>query len=423
MAGYWLLDWIDREGVRSPDEAAKALIGRGLEGFLAGASEAASAPSDLVGGDQTIIAGAGMDLSGQLDCAFFECQRRRVDELLSRVWHYFDEVVVCGLDPQQLSAVLKACPEPEAFVQAVMPHLQVAFYLRESGADRALTFAAKPARCEEHLRQHAAEAGLIDIDQKISDFVDTILDGYETQVVPDGEGSVTIAWTHPAVGLWLMQRGVVEKEARDLRAVVEGSASSVAARYISDLIRTVVEARENDAAMGQVTYLADVDMVVATSAPRVSEVAFNLQLPVLEAIAVRELLAIREAEATEFQAFRSALRAGINEQMRAMPLGTAAEVAGAVYDDLVEPALLRLDRKLNAAADVLTKRSVAGVGVGTVLACVGGLVLAPLAIPGAILGLGAGLQAFGDYAKERGDAKQEPMYFLWRLEQAARHGA
>ena len=91
-----VFDWLDAMGVES-QQSIERLIGDtgSLENLrtAARANETACRARTSSGGIR-IVAGHAIDTSGNFDCWGWECRMHQVDELLSRVWLYFDQVVV-----------------------------------------------------------------------------------------------------------------------------------------------------------------------------------------------------------------------------------------------------------------------------------------------------------------------------------------
>jgi hypothetical protein len=105
-----------------------------------------------------------------------------------------------------------------------------------------------------------------------------------------------------------------------------------------------------------------------------------------------------------------------------MPDEGAEQVAASVIDNVIEPALSDLQRSVSGAATALSRRAGVSLVLGSALTSVGLLALAPLTVPGAIVGAGSLLASYGDFVKDRKEVGLSDMYFLWKLsETAARH--
>jgi hypothetical protein len=188
------------------------------------------------------------------------------------------------------------------------------------------------------------------------------------------------------------------------------------------LVRNVALARQLEASLGLASRFAtELSIDPRDARPSASEAAFELPLPVLESVPVSEVLAFRRDAGDEFQAFRIALRTAVSEQLNAIPDGTAQDVADSVLDDVIRPALARINKRTNDAANLLLGRSAVSVVVGSAVAIVGFIAFAPLAVPGVVIGSGGLLATANDFLKSNRDISESDMYFLWKLDQRAAH--
>ena len=107
MSGYWLLDWLDAEGIADVNVINGVLrTHAGYERMLSAADSARQYLPDPPREGKSLVAGTGLDLSGILACNMASCLEQTIDQLVHRSWCYFDRVVVTGLDPTNLCYVL-----------------------------------------------------------------------------------------------------------------------------------------------------------------------------------------------------------------------------------------------------------------------------------------------------------------------------
>src|SRR5207247_2263028 len=84
-------------------------------------------------------------------------------------------------------------------------------------------------------------------------------------------------------------------------------------------------------------------------------VAFTMELPVLQQVALQDLLKLRNDEYEHFRRFRYAVREAINQRLRAAQSTGAAAVAKQIREDLIEPELERISNRLRSAEKLLTR--------------------------------------------------------------------
>lgn len=412
MAQYWLLDWMDVEGIKTLDDATKALQSNSLfDRFVERVKqESVGNMEPIPAAYEQIVAGMGVDLSGAFDCIRAQCIIERVDHLVRRTWHYFDTVVVTGLDPLRLSIE----PGNPIFWRQVFNHIEVALYVRNSGVEPFLTFSPKPPYCEKHLDEHGREAGLAPITKVADEFSRIIRKGVQMKELGIRHGKRVVSFTHPLLNTMQERQFGLSEKIHSGKASKKWAAD-YARSYAAHLIGDATLARVNHAALGRLAIVKGDKLPKGRQKATVADAAFNLSVPYIDSLPVKELLAVREHEASDFQAFRAALRSAIEVRIRALPQADSEQVAKSVIDDVIEPALIDLDRKLMRASDALLKRSAAAIGIGTVLTTVGLLAFAPLVAPGIIVGAGGLLANFNDYLKDCKEVKLSDMHFLWHL--------
>jgi hypothetical protein len=88
-----------------------------------------------------------------------------------------------------------------------------------------------------------------------------------------------------------------------------------------------------------------------------SEVAFNLILPVVDGLPVKELIALRESEGDAFTDFRDSLTQAIKDQLASAggSIESVGNLANELQSDVIDPALHRIEHRLRAAEGLLKK--------------------------------------------------------------------
>src|SRR5687768_6343187 len=88
---YWLTRWIDDHEIHSTEHARVELMKGGGVEILAEYAQNAGVGRVNPDDEPAVLAGRALDLSGTLDVYVWPVLRQRVDELLKKVWHYFDK--------------------------------------------------------------------------------------------------------------------------------------------------------------------------------------------------------------------------------------------------------------------------------------------------------------------------------------------
>ena len=158
----WFTEWIQSEGITSPTEVDLALRDGNVRTRLwDAATDVPYATRSLPAStDTSVLAGAAMDLSGQLDCCLaWECRQRDIDRLFSKVWHYFDRVVIVGPSAYVIRSAHESGNEDWAIAK-VKADAQLLFYLRDAGAESMMVFREKPPACVDHITDRAESVGI-----------------------------------------------------------------------------------------------------------------------------------------------------------------------------------------------------------------------------------------------------------------------
>lgn len=375
----------------------------------------ASSANVPLNADAGILAGRGLDLSGELDCHHEDCLKRQVDRLFTKAWHYFDEIVVDDLYTHRISVHWDEQSDTER-QEWLWPWLGVMLYIESVGAADLLVFRAKP-HVHEQWRQRARESGLVALPRAAEALAKEIAPQIELGVEAKGD-SIDFSLNHPLFEhtYWgnLPKRVSGSKGEAALRLA---ASRQVVGRFASGLTDDFVASRRVGVPLGAGvrTYqrLFD-DSRESASVPRV---AFELKLPVLEGVSVRDLIALRFEERDAFTMARTRLRQAIRQLIDAGPSKSPTALAEQARADVVEPELARIRAKLTQAEGLLRKGSGLTVGLtgfATICGLLPGLSLADM-LPVALGTLATGtLASVGAYEKAKSEVRGDAMYFYWR---------
>ena len=420
MARYWVFDWFDEAGVKTAADAKKALAPEsGAAKRMADlAEEAQSVLWSPGSGKNGIVAGTGLDLTGNLACHQIDCLKADVDKLFRRVWHYFDTIIVAdGITPA-ISHEAQHQHGDDRLREYLLSQLELLLHIREIGAEDLVEFRAKHTPSPTHLKEDiglTAAAGL----REMAKEVERTLAKHGT-IRRDKE-----AWIldHPmlAHSQWVEDSeisGKAESEDR-VRAQV---ARQVVQRFSNYLLTDIELAQRSGAPLGATNAVHSA--IMRAKKVGVPDVVFRLELPFLEGVPISELLKVRADEAEAFQRFRDALRLAIKERLRLEPTVEAEGIADEIRDDLIEPELRRIRTRLTSAKTALAKQVGVSAVVGGLLTTCGLLIgwsadsLVQAVAPAISAGVGAAAKGAEGrvqwkIASDR-DVEMSDMFFLWK---------
>jgi hypothetical protein len=409
---FWLYDWVDEFEVAGREDADALLrpgsaAVRRLHEIASGEEWGPAQPYSGVG--PAILAGRGLDLSGNLDCCHYVCQKRQVDALFGRVLHYFDDIVVSGPPAHKYARDLDDPDEPT--LVNIANHVEALVYLREIGAEPLLQFVEKRSACEQHFRQHAQEAGLGDVLAGSREWTQRLAEGGVVEDLREHDDHWHFRFNHPVLEhtAW----GVARSSTHDATPTELEVAEAVFAMYTAHLTSDVLTARDLGIPLGAGVRLHEDVLQAHTSKIAPEKVAFDLRLPVFEELPIRDIVKLREDEWEYFERFRHALTVAIQERIDESDSSTDA--ADRVYLDVIEPSLMDLDRRLRSAERAFAGKVGASLAVGSLTTIVSLLIGAPLEIGLGLAGT-ASLRAGDKYIEDRRQIELSDMYFLWRLE-------
>ncbi len=145
-------------------------------------------------------------------------------------------------------------------------------------------------------------------------------------------------------------------------------------------------------------------------------------VPFLNDVSTRDLLVLRKGEADAFVSFRHAFAKAVDEHIKAKPGYLSKRDATAVFKEVIEPELARLNRKVASARKSVFRKSSAGMLGWAAAISAGfyfGFVESSLLAAAKAFGLTRIAADFvGTAAQDT--IRNENMYFLWKVQHRAR---
>ena len=142
------------------------------------------------------------------------------------------------------------------------------------------------------------------------------------------------------------------------------------------------------------------------------------EMPVLSEVPLRELIELRTKDYDHFLVYRDTMKSVIREHIAGRPAITGKEAAE-IYDDVIRPALNKMNQKLRSVRDKLSNKLHRDIKIAGGILAVGltsGLVAPPAAISAAAAA--PFVVSAARKALERSDAsdelKSDNLYFLWK---------
>ncbi len=419
MNTYWIRRWIDDLGITTSQQVEQLLgENRHLQQLVSYASEQSEAgPVPRPDKDRVLVGGLGLDLSGQFECMQHHCATKAVDRLVHQTWHSFDTVVVSGLDSQLFMNSLKRKGTLVGLtnidILRLRPHIEAALYVKQTGADELIEFADRPkAFCRHHYDEAIQLSGLSNnIEAAHDSLITHFLTGYRLTNASAEERTVFV-YNHPTLETVLVRRFQSETSEDEAAWAI---AEDLAHEITNTSITSSVLARNMSAGLGQVMRGMEADFAHLSNRRVTDEVAFHIPIPMVENLPLEDLMKIRREEQSEFQAFQVALRMAIEERLKALPGADPLTIGESVYDDILNPALISMERRLQKSTEVFAKRSAVAIVVGTVMTTVGLLALAPVVAPGIAIGVGGLVANYHELLKDKRDVQISDLHFLWTL--------
>jgi hypothetical protein len=376
---------------------------------------------------RSIMAGRSLDLTEYVNCGNPDCITRQVDRLFSRVWYYFDKVFVVGPESHWFLHFLATNPSPETVGNRVATWSRPIYHIRAIGAENLIGWIDKPPPCRVHWKEFDALGNYQLMQDAANTIANTLMnEGTLWQYQPEGYPPELVL-SHPQLfegshGYDLTELQAAQKAGVSLESV-----------FISKLVQTYWLGAASDLYTASTMHLpiglgagleATMAQALGTKAAAaplsVGDVAFNLSLPVVDGLPVKELLAVRAAEQDAFETFRDSLTRAIKERLASGGDSEPADkIAGEIQEDVIEPALHEIKRRLHVAENALVKShryNIVVAGLATVCGLIGAL---PLAIPLAVGAVAGAVTVESKFISDKKNISLSDMYFLWQAKEHA----
>jgi hypothetical protein len=422
----WFHDWLVENDIDDAFGAYNAAKDSALLADLVRRAQGQEKePSGPLGG-YSIMAGRSLDLTEYMACGHPACMTKQVDTLFHHVWHYFDKIAVSGPETHAFLHAIESWPL-ESIADKIASLSRPIFHIREIGAEGLVEWISKPPPCVVHWLEYSSIKEY-QIPRKLAKSMASAL--LEEGTIESDEHSNSgpqLRINHPD-----LYEGFATQSIEYLQGIKRPRETIEHA-----LARSVVEAHW----LGTATDLYSASLVklpigmglglearMATSrrdSIMPAEVAFNLVLPIVDGLPVKELLALRESEGDAFEGFRDSLTAAIREQLSAADreADNPGDLARELQVDIIDPALHRIQRRLHAAEGVLRKNhryNIAMAGLATLCGIFTSADIAAAIAAAALTGTGV---VEYQYTSERRDIALEDMYFLWTAQERAEQQA
>ena len=417
---YWLYRWIDEYGIRTMGDCVKVTRKKNALDRLFELSEAAPTSNDSEFIPRySVVAGSRVDLSGKLSCGHFECLVPQVDYIFSRIWHYFDAVIVDAPSADDISLPI------DDYVYSLQNQVRLLLYLRKIGAEKYIIFARKPrGYCADHFREHAAAQGLDGLFEP----------QLENKVVAKLADEAIIQISRREYGWHYSLRhksleeviGTVSHDDPSHRPTKEEVAREVFGSYCNALVAYVSTSQSLGLPLLQSAEASWLDYRRQASSNEEDIAALSIQLPVLAGIPAAEVLKIRSHDWPDFEILRDTLRRAIRDQQDRLGSQDPKAVATAVVEETVKPELAVIERQLRITRRSLAKRLGTAAFVTSTATTVGAVSGVPLVVAAGIAAIGAATtsaavpQVF-KYFDQRDKIKESNLYFLWRARIRTKH--
>ncbi|UUU22179.1 hypothetical protein [Streptomyces sp. DSM 40750] len=417
---HWLYEWIDAYNIKSRDDLLRhAEIPATLERLHDIATKVPAWHAKPAPQERSIVAGGTLDLSGRITCGAAACAKKRIDRIFGQIWHYFDSIVVEGPSARSTVRALETMKKRErpAFFFTLWEEIDLLLYARKIGIVDNLVFREKPhAFCDHHLRENAAEAGIAAaVDGNLRKEIAKELKKSSTiQLTPEGD-----AWRY-----FISNPEFSETFSGRYRHSSKKGAKPSKQQAAEAAVRRCSAALVFDAAMSrklglplvqEFSFLWPNQSMTEDPESLESRVALQLPLPVLQGLAARDIVRFRADHKPHFERFQHALTEAIREQADRVGTSSPANIAAAVNEDFIRPAMADIERSMIETKRLFGTKSGTSIAVGTAIAGAGILSSIPLVIAS---GLGAAvtvtLASANSYLDSKKDAKLSDVYFLWK---------
>ena len=422
MSAYWLSRWLDYHDITTETDAERALLSPTIINSLRKAARKAI-PSLLEPSETafSVVAGRGIDLSGQLACRSDICRIRQANELFKHVWHYFDQIIVQDNVVYEIN--MHWHDSPDNVLKDVLSQIKILLYLKSIGAEDLVDFRIKARPCTTHWQKHAEEAGILDIVNKLDTLTDFLLQDAKIRFTQDESGVINFTLAHPTI--FPPHSGKLEnlRLADGEASLRRGAAEIVSRRFIAHLTSDVAASNVYNAALGAADPIHDM-LLRQIRGVTAEEVLFNLNLPVLDGLQPWDLIDIRREEGAYFATFRDSLLMAARERLKENAFDSGSKVAEEIRLDIIEPELNQITARLQAAQSTLSRKSAVGLVLGSLSTTCGllaGFGPSVAAVSGTAVAITCTGTATAKYLDDLKDISLNNMFFLWKAREHVPH--
>jgi hypothetical protein len=422
MSEYWVYTWLDSNGIRTLDELKRTLSKQGALGELKQAADLvieAWRSSPVEARPLSLIAGAGIDLSGRLDCNHSKCRRAQVDRLFRRAWHYFPTIVARDAIAEDLT-LHRNCSDDEVR-ERLLPHFETALIVREYDAEPLVEFLPRVPACFRHWRHYAKEAGIEDIASREAEFVEQLLAATDVALRSVNGGVLCTLDNHDFSHTQWVDLTEAEIRGKTKKQIKRKALERVARKFLVHLSADVSSAKIYGGAFG--SSIPIFGKLLANRGEGVGNVAFEVGLPALDGLSVAQLIDVRIEYADSFTRFRKRLQSFLEECIR-QGVSKPSDIRAKLRSDLIEKELNELKSSLEQAEQALRRKSGYALSLSiltTVIGATSGIVTPAVAFGlAATVAAGSLSPGVSKYIDDTTRIKSDEMYFLLQAE-AHRH--
>lgn len=418
MSEYWVYTWLDSHRIQTIEDVSTLLSRAAVLDELKESADLVveSWKASIVEAKPlSLVAGAGIDLSGRLDCNNSKCRRAQVDRLFRRAWHYFPTIVARDAIAEDL-IVHSSCPDEEVR-ERLLPNFETALIVRELGAAALVEFLPRTPACFKHWQQHAKEAGIEDIALREAELVDKLLPDTDIALRKDNDGvRCTLNNADFSHTQWV-DLSEADIRGKNRKQVKRLALQKVARKFLVHLSSDVNAAKKLGGAVG--SSLPIFQKLLANRDEKVSNVALQIELPALDGLSTAQLIDVRLEYRDTFTRFRERLQSFLEECVR-QGIANPEDIRAKLKADLIDGELKQLRSDLKQAEEALKRKSVYALSLSTLSTITGVTtgILTPavafgLATTVTATSLGAGVSRYVD---ETTRIKSDDMYFLLQAE-------
>ncbi len=418
MAEYWAYRWLDANRIRTIDELKTKLAKKDALNELKEAAYLVIESwrtSPVEPRSLSLIAGAGIDLSGRLDCNHPECRRAQVDRLFRRAWHYFPTIVARDAIAEDL-VVHRNCANKEVRSR-LLPHFETALIVREYGAETLVEFMPRAPACFEHWQEHAREAGIEDVALREAEFVDQLASATCITLRRE-DGGVRCTLNNPDFSHteWVDLSGA-EVRGKTRKQIEREALKKVARKFLVHLSADVRAARKYRGAFG--SSIPVFGKLLANRGEQIGNVAFEAGLPALDGLSTAQLIDVRLANEESFLRFRKHVQSFLEACVR-QGISNPSDIRAKLKADLIDDELEELRSRLKQAEQALKRKSAYALSLSTLTTVIGvvtGIVTPPVAFGlAATVAAGSLSPGVSRFVDETTRIKSDDMYFLLQAE-------